>query len=1021
MASGLMSMKASEASANPRVSTTNAAVASNKSWGEDVCLQKLHPQTNSSNVYKFHSWLDGNDRTKLFKGGAPKQQATSDGASAADRVSTSKEGSSAKVLSNNKIRKLEKQMKRKERQEKKGQEVGAMGNLPPSKKKRRQTQSVASKRDKQLQEEAPSGSVHPQHDKLPAKHAVDLDSLPRNIQDDMASQVLRTQQQLLIRNAASNAPPMLVPRPQPTVVAISAAAPISKKRPRSERTGNVRHRNVPEAPASPAMDSSPTNSAYEDSVRADLLSTLGGVVTWRGNAKPESGDSIADSGNVTGKKKRRQPRCAPQSAAPEPSAPVAIAHAVEFPEPLQEPSPVVRTESETVMIFCKRDFMRFQAVRLWKKYQEQKKKRDVSLATITGRRARYQNRDQTDIVTTSVPPTNAPRKRLRKAVNKDIKQTQVTQVVIELDGDDSDDDGITVQSTGLSEEATLTVTKYGLERDHSVDAQVMEVIDLLVSKLCCIEDVTTTEAVRDDGAAGTLDDETLVEDLQTDMDYSDVNGLPITPASKDISGHGGATEVSLGGSGMGSMHDEPMGEVDDVCGAKKDDAMGECVGESTSESMHDETVEAPATGSLRDAVIEEEMASNTCVSTKTSDGAPTPPIESVKLVAVHEGVITATLQQNCEMAEDEDTCSSDSLLTTGTTISNEVVEAMEHLVESVVANRLESGKTEADDTMPSASAANAQLLVIADVVMTAPSTVDPQAIPTIDILSTQEAPVDEPMDVIMEDLEGADANNVALVNTFSGEESSVPTVISGEHLSAGVEEGATETEVILNQRELATEIDMEQDGMVSAVVGELVESVVTAVGEEASVTGSESAPLESTQDSTAIEAEPKLEASRETGPSTLSPVTSPMFEIVCVEEEPQQAEETLDESMESATCAHQRSQEVVAASQEEEEPIHLALWSDEDDWSYTAKMSQTKVDNSVGDSETQSEAQVLSEEKVVATPIPIPILTEKGNQRSEDTATRVNSDPPCDPMVLSTKSLEMKSSTKESEESTQTA
>ncbi|CAI5730806.1 unnamed protein product [Peronospora destructor] len=55
-------------------------------------------------------------------------------------------------------------------------------------------------------------------------------------------------------------------------------------------------------------------------------------------------------------------------------------------------SEVPRMENRTVVIFCKRDFMRYQAVKIWRKYQEQLKKheewREVRVA---GKRTRYLN------------------------------------------------------------------------------------------------------------------------------------------------------------------------------------------------------------------------------------------------------------------------------------------------------------------------------------------------------------------------------------------------------------------------------------------------------------------------------------------------------------------------------------------------------------------------------------------------------------------------------------------------------
>ncbi|KAG1701164.1 hypothetical protein DVH05_011400 [Phytophthora capsici] len=57
------------------------------------------------------------------------------------------------------------------------------------------------------------------------------------------------------------------------------------------------------------------------------------------------------------------------------------------------PTPVVpRVENRTVVLFCKRDFMRYQAAKIWRKYQEQLKKheewREVRVA---GKRTRYLN------------------------------------------------------------------------------------------------------------------------------------------------------------------------------------------------------------------------------------------------------------------------------------------------------------------------------------------------------------------------------------------------------------------------------------------------------------------------------------------------------------------------------------------------------------------------------------------------------------------------------------------------------
>lgn len=47
--------------------------------------------------------------------------------------------------------------------------------------------------------------------------------------------------------------------------------------------------------------------------------------------------------------------------------------------------------NNTIMIFCKRDFMRYQAAKLWKKYQEKKKKMEFQSVQVLGKRTRYVN------------------------------------------------------------------------------------------------------------------------------------------------------------------------------------------------------------------------------------------------------------------------------------------------------------------------------------------------------------------------------------------------------------------------------------------------------------------------------------------------------------------------------------------------------------------------------------------------------------------------------------------------------
>lgn len=64
-----------------------------------------------------------------------------------------------------------------------------------------------------------------------------------------------------------------------------------------------------------------------------------------------------------------------------------------FLEQLQSSStPSVSSQpNNTIMIFCKRDFMRYQAAKLWKKYQEKKKKMEFQSVQVLGKRTRYVN------------------------------------------------------------------------------------------------------------------------------------------------------------------------------------------------------------------------------------------------------------------------------------------------------------------------------------------------------------------------------------------------------------------------------------------------------------------------------------------------------------------------------------------------------------------------------------------------------------------------------------------------------
>ncbi|KAJ8575012.1 hypothetical protein ON010_g4200 [Phytophthora cinnamomi] len=67
-----------------------------------------------------------------------------------------------------------------------------------------------------------------------------------------------------------------------------------------------------------------------------------------------------------------------------------------------------RVENRTVVIFCKRDFMRYQAAKIWRKYQEQlKKQEEWREVRVAGKRTRYLNsRYDDELRRTHRKPTN---------------------------------------------------------------------------------------------------------------------------------------------------------------------------------------------------------------------------------------------------------------------------------------------------------------------------------------------------------------------------------------------------------------------------------------------------------------------------------------------------------------------------------------------------------------------------------------------------------------------------------------
>lgn len=62
-----------------------------------------------------------------------------------------------------------------------------------------------------------------------------------------------------------------------------------------------------------------------------------------------------------------------------------------LPPPSPLPELIVSQPNNTVMIFCKRDFLRYQAVKLYKKYHEKRKKMESQIVQVYGKRTRYVN------------------------------------------------------------------------------------------------------------------------------------------------------------------------------------------------------------------------------------------------------------------------------------------------------------------------------------------------------------------------------------------------------------------------------------------------------------------------------------------------------------------------------------------------------------------------------------------------------------------------------------------------------
>ncbi|GMF65559.1 unnamed protein product [Phytophthora lilii] len=137
--------------------------------------------------------------------------------------------------------------------------------------------------------------------------------------------------------------------------------------------------------------------------------------------------------------------------------------------PVSDPPHV---ENRTVVIFCKRDFMRYQAAKIWRKFQEQRQKQEEwREVRVAGKRTRYLNsRYYEDELrrTHRKPYTRAgrPRKKAtRGASGKDGTKTLSSTAVADPAAVES-----TVSSSVLVNDEEMDVTSQGTEIGRVVDS-----------------------------------------------------------------------------------------------------------------------------------------------------------------------------------------------------------------------------------------------------------------------------------------------------------------------------------------------------------------------------------------------------------------------------------------------------------------------------------------------------------------------------------------------------------------------
>ncbi|GMF39561.1 unnamed protein product [Phytophthora fragariaefolia] len=127
-----------------------------------------------------------------------------------------------------------------------------------------------------------------------------------------------------------------------------------------------------------------------------------------------------------------------------------------------------RVENRTVVIFCKRDFMRYQAARIWRKYQEQlKKQEEWREVRVAGKRTRYLNSRYADeFRRTAKKPNKRTGNRSRARTEKKAEGTNTRDVSFSSDRRTAADSTASAPTpaNGRVEEENSLVKNFGISQ-----------------------------------------------------------------------------------------------------------------------------------------------------------------------------------------------------------------------------------------------------------------------------------------------------------------------------------------------------------------------------------------------------------------------------------------------------------------------------------------------------------------------------------------------------------------------------